>query len=68
MKETDLFYIDYSHWIGVYKEGTVRKVTVDKYRMALTWLQRLAPKLRLRDVMRAACQQLLNEYALEYEK
>lgn len=67
-RETDLFCTYYSQWIRVYKEGAVRKVTMDKYRMALTWLQRLAPELKLKDVTRASYQQLLNDYAQVHEK
>ena len=55
-------------WIGVYKEGAVRKVTMDKYRMMLAWLRRLAPELRLCDVSRVTYQQLLNDYALYHER
>lgn len=43
-------------------------MTMDKYRMALTWLQRLAPELKLKDVTRASYQQLLNDYAQVHEK
>lgn len=68
IKESDLFYTYYSHWIRVYKEGAIRKVTLAKYRMALAWLQRLAPDLRLCDVTRVSYQQILNEYAESHEK
>lgn len=39
-----------------------------KYSMALTWLQRLAPDLKLCDVSRVTYQQILNEYAETHEK
>lgn len=52
----------------MYKEGAVRKVTMAKYTMALTWLQRLAPDLKLCDVSRVTYQQILNEYAESHEK
>ncbi len=68
IQETELFYTYYSQWIKVYKEGAVRKVTMAKYRMALTWLQRLAPDIKLRDVTRVSYQQILNEYAETHEK
>lgn len=67
-KETDLFCTYYAQWINVYKEGAVRPVTMRKYQMALTWLQKLAPNLILRDVTRATYQQLLNDYASTHEK
>ena len=68
IKETDLFYEFYAQWIGVYKEGAVRKVTLDKYRMTLSWLKRLAPNLRLCDMSRVTYQQILNEYAAHHER
>ena len=68
IKETGLFYEYYAPWIGVYKEGAVRKVTLDKYRMTLSWLKRLAPNLRLCDMSRVTYQQILNEYAAHHER
>ena len=68
IKETDLFCDYYAQWIGVYKEGAVRKVTLDKYRMTHSWLTRLAPTLKLCDVSRVTYQQILNEYAACHEK
>ena len=38
VKSTDLFCEYYAKWIEVYKEGAIRKVTMDKYRMTLSWL------------------------------
>ncbi len=67
-KETDLFCDYYAQWIGVYKEGAVRKVTMDKYRMTHAWLKRLAPTLRLCDVSRVTYQKILNDYAVCHEK
>jgi integrase len=68
IQETDLFHDYYSEWVSVYKEGAVRDVTLDKYRMTLSWLERLAPDLRICDVTRITYQQMLNEYALYHEK
>ena len=31
INKTDLFYDYYAQWITVYKEGAIRKVTMDKY-------------------------------------
>ena len=31
INKTDLFYDYYTQWITVYKEGAIRKVTMDKY-------------------------------------
>lgn len=66
--ETDFFSSYYAQWIRVYKEGAVRKVTMDKYLMTQSWLEKLAPDLRLCDVTRITYQQLLNDYALCHER
>lgn len=68
IKETDLFHEYYEQWIHIYKEGAVRKVTMDKYRMTHSWLKNLAPELKLCDVSRVTYQQILNDYALYHEK
>lgn len=47
IKNSDLFHHYYKLWIKVYKEGAVRKVTMDKYYMTHSWIVRLAPTLRL---------------------
>jgi integrase len=64
----DLFCRYYAQWIRVYKEGAVRKVTMDKYLMTQAWLEKLAPNIKLCDVTRITYQQLLNDYAAEHER
>ena len=66
--KNDLFVDYYTNWIAVYKEGAVRKVTMSKYHMALKWLHKLAPTLKLCDISRSNYQQLLNDYALYHER
>lgn len=51
-KSTDLFCDYYKKWIAVYKEGAIRKVTLDKYYMTYRWLQKLIPELKLGDLTR----------------
>ena len=68
IKETDLFYEYYSQWIKVYKSGAIRKVTMDKYLLTQTWLERLAPEMRMCDLNRLSYQQLLNCYAETHER
>ena len=58
----------YEKWIGVYKNGAVRKVTMDKYLMTYKWLNRLVPDLRTEELDRILYQQLLNEYAKHHER
>ncbi|MGN1382837.1 MAG: site-specific integrase [Eubacterium sp.] len=65
---TDQLKEYYKNWISVYKEGAIRDVTLSKYQMSLSWLERLAPDLKLCDVTRTTYQQILNEYAKEHER
>ncbi len=58
----------FERWINVYKEGAIRKVTMDKYKLSLAWIIKLVPKMRLCDVDRVSYQQLLNDYAKEHER
>ncbi|WP_296256665.1 site-specific integrase [uncultured Ezakiella sp.] len=64
----ELFSDYYKRWIDVYKKGAVREVTMNKYRMAHTWLMKLAPDLKLADLDRIIYQQLINDYALTHER
>ena len=67
-KKTDLFCDYYEKWIQVYKEGAIRKVTLDKYKMTQAWLKKLAPTLTLCDLNRITYQQILNDYAVNHER
>jgi integrase len=68
-KETDeLFYEYFERWITVYKDGAIRKVTMAKYTLSLSWLKRLVPDLKLSDLDRITYQRLLNDYALYHER
>ena len=68
VKHTDLFCDYYEKWVAVYKEGAIRKVTLDKYKMTISWLKKLVPELALSELNRIAYQQLLNDYALYHER
>lgn len=63
-----LFYIYYKGWIDIYKEGAIRNVTMNKYKMTLSWLEKIVPDLKIEDLTRVKYQQILNEYAYEHEK
>lgn len=67
-EKTDLFYEYYEHWIKIYKEGAIRKVTLDKYHMTYTWLKKLLPDTKVSDLTRITYQQLINDYALCHER
>ena len=66
--KNELFYIYYESWINVYKKGAIRKVTMDKYRLTLEWIKKLAPRLTLKDLNRITYQELLNNYADSHER
>lgn len=55
-KNTDLFCDYYSQWVSVYKEGAIRKVTLDKYLMTQSWLKKLIPEVKLCDMNRITYQ------------
>ena len=58
--EDSLFCDYYSQWVSVYKEGAIREVTMGKYRLTQSWLARLVPNLRIKDLDRTSYQQLIN--------
>jgi len=63
-----LFSDFYRNWVKVYKEGAIREVTLRKYRMTQTWIEKLIPDLMVKELTRATYQQLLNDYAECHEK
>ncbi len=68
-KSTDmLFYDYYAEWIRIYKAGAVRDVTLRKYQMALRWIQKLMPDLKVCELDRTAYQALINRYAVDHER
>ena len=68
VNKTDLFCDYYKKWIQVYKEGAIRKVTLDIYFISHSWLEKLAPTLKICELTRIAYQQILNDYALYHER
>ena len=67
-KKEELFYQYYEQWIQVYKNGAVRKVTMDKYILASNWLKKLVPDLKVSELTRIRYQQLINKYAEFHER
>lgn len=67
-QQKELFSDYFEKWINIYKEGAIRKVTMEKYKLSLTWVKKLAPKVRLCDIDRVTYQQLLNDYAKDHER
>ena len=68
MNKKEFFYVYFDKWVSVYKEGAIRNVTMDKYKLSLSWIKKLVPKMRLSDINRITYQQLLNDYAKCHER
>ena len=64
----ELFSDYFERWIRVYKEGAIRKVTMNKYLLAHAWLKKLIPDLKMCDMDRITYQRLLNDYAKYHER
>lgn len=67
-KNKELFTEYYRRWVSTYKEGAVREVTMQKYRLTCSWLDKLIPNLRTFQMTRIEYQNLLNEYAKCHER
>ena len=63
-----LFHEYYTNWLTIYKVGSVREVTLKKYRLTEQWVKKLIPELQLCAFDRVAYQQLINDYAAEHER
>ena len=68
IKTDTLFYEYYNQWLVIYKEGSVRLVTMHKYYLTAAWIKRLIPTVRLCDFDRITYQQLINDYAELHER
>ncbi len=64
----DLFCDYYSQWIHIYKEGAIRSVTLNKYWMTLSWIKKLIPDVKVKDMSRVVYQKLINDYAKVHER
>ena len=58
----------FEEWIKIYKEGAVRAVTLKKYHMALTWLRKIVPDLKISELDRSKYQEIINAYAVYHER
>lgn len=63
-----LFCDYYEEWVKLYKEGSIRPVTMKKYNLTLQWLKTLIPNLKVKQLDRANYQKLINAYAESHEK
>ena len=65
----DMLFCDYyKQWITVYKDGAIRPVTMNKYNMAHSWIEKLVPTLVIRNLDRITYQKILNDYAKVHER
>lgn len=62
------FYKYYEKWIEVYKEGAIRNATMQKYKLTLKWLKKIAPNLKINEINRISYQEILNKYAENHER
>lgn len=67
-KRAQLFHKYFEEWIELYKVGSIRSITLEKYYMSLHWVNKLAPDLKMGDLDRRSYQTLLNAYAEDHEK
>lgn len=67
MEKEQLFTAYYEEWIKIYKEGAVRPVTFEKYKLSLSWLKELAPAIKLCELSRVSYQKIINDFAEKHE-
>lgn len=66
--EKELLCDYFEEWVRQYKEGSVRDVTLLKWKEAAKKLREMVPELKLEDLDRREYQALLNKYAETHEK
>lgn len=66
--ENELFCKYYEKWIEVYKKGAIRNSTMQKYKLTLKWLSKIAPNIKVKEINRISYQEILNTYAESHEK
>ena len=64
----ELFCKYYEKWIEVYKKGAIRNSTMQKYKLTLKWLTKIAPNIKVKEINRISYQEILNTYAESHEK
>ena len=66
--KNELFYKYYEKWIKIYKDGAVRHSTMQKYLLTLSWIKKIVPTIKLKDINRVTYQEILNKYADKHER
>lgn len=64
----ELFCEYYEKWIKIYKKGAIRNSTMQKYKLTLKWLTKIAPNIKVKEINRISYQEILNAYAESHEK
>ena len=67
-KKRQTFCKYYENWVKTYKEGTVRNVTLKKYKNTSKYLTQIAPNVTFKELDRAKYQSIINEFAKTHEK
>lgn len=68
INEESKFAEYFQQWVLIYKKGAVRDVTLQKYNNAHTWIMKIAPDVKVKELTRNKYQMILNEYAEYHEK
>lgn len=68
LSKNRLLHSYFKDWITLYKQGAVRDVTYNKYRITYERIKELAPDLKMYQLDRTTYQQLINDYAQTHEK
>ncbi|MCL1995137.1 MAG: site-specific integrase [Defluviitaleaceae bacterium] len=59
-----MLFVDYfSDWIKTYKEGAVRRTTLDRYYRVLKFVQDNFPDVKVEEITRKVYQEMINKYA-----
>lgn len=69
MERKDILFCEYyKEWLKIYKEGSIRPITMKKYITTLYWLNKIIPDLKIKNLDRIEYQKLINIYAETHEK
>lgn len=62
-------FADYfEDWIYREKEGAVKKVTFNKYKMTEKWLRKINPDVKIKELDKRTYQEIINKYGETHEK
>ena len=68
MNTSSMLFVEYHcNWIHMYKEGSVRPVTLDKYYLTHCELKKRIPNVKVGELNHYVYQKLINDYAEDHE-